>query len=287
MLVRSCLRSQPGLNRNYAAVSSLINLIETGIFFDIRMAEEETLDEILDGRLRVFQKKKGYRFSLDSILLAHFVSLKPRDRVIELGCGSGIIILILAKRFSNVRCIGLEIQENLAALAGKNTQLNDLDERVEIFSGDACDIRNIFPACTFDTVIFNPPYRKLKSGRINPELEKAIARHEIKGSLKIFLKAAQYLLKPGGRVYAIYPAKRLVELIYLFRQSGIEPKKMKLVYSDNFSDAEFALLEGKRGGREELKMAAPLFIYDQNKKYTREMTGIFRELSRYPADGGG
>jgi len=251
------------------------------------MMEEETLDTILDGRLRIFQKKRGYRFSLDSILLAHFVSLKPRARVIELGCGSGIIILILAKRFSNVRCIGLEIQENLAALAEKNAQLNDMDERVEIFSDDVLNIKNIFPAHTFDTVIFNPPYRKLKSGRINPELEKAIARHEIKGSLKIFLQAAQYLLKPDGKVFTIYPAKRLVELIYLFRQNGIEPKKMKLVYSDNFSDAEFALVEGKSGGREELKMAPPLFIYDQDKKYTQEMTGIFRELSRFPADDGG
>jgi tRNA1Val (adenine37-N6)-methyltransferase len=248
--------------------------------------DEETLDEILDGRLHVFQKKKGYRFSLDSILLAHFVSLKSRARAIDLGCGNGIIILILAKRFPNVRCVGLEIQENLAALARKNAPLNDLDERVEILSGDARNIKKNFTAHSFDAVIFNPPYRKLKSGRINPELEKAIARHEIKGSLKIFLHAAQYLLKPGGRVFTIYPAKRLIELIYLFRQSGIEPKKMKLVYSDIFSDAEFALVEGKSGGREELKMAPPLFIYDQNKKYTQEMAGIFTELSRFPADGG-
>ena len=248
--------------------------------------EEETLDEILDGNLRVFQKKKGYRFSLDSILLAYSVSLKPRTSVIDLGCGSGIILLILAQHFPHVNCTGLEIQENLATLAQKNTQLNGLDSRIKILVGDACKIKDIVSAHSFDTVIFNPPYRKLKSGRINPELEKAIARHEIKGSLKIFLQAAQYLLKPGGRVFTIYPAKRLVELICLFRQSGIEPKKMKLVYSDNISEAEFALVEGKSGGREELKIAPPLFIYDQNKKYTQEMAGIFIELSRFPAGGG-
>ena len=136
-------------------------------------------------------------------------------------------------------------------------------------------------------MIFNPPYRKLNSGKINPHPEKAIARHEINGSLKDFLKAAQYLLKPGGRVFTIYPAKRLVELVYLFRNSGIEPKKMKLVFSDNYSEAEFALVEGKSGGREELRMAPPLFIYDQNKNYTEEMAGIFTELSRFPADGDG
>jgi tRNA1Val (adenine37-N6)-methyltransferase len=249
--------------------------------------EEETLDEILDGHLRVFQKKKGYRFSLDSILLAHFVSLKPRTCAIDLGCGNGIILLILAKRFPHINCTGLEIQENLALLAQKNTQLNGLDSRIKILAGDAQKIKDIFLAHSFDTVIFNPPYRKLNSGRINPHPEKAIARHEINGSLKDFLKAAQYLLKPAGKVFTIYPAKRLVELVCLFRDNNIEPKKMKLVFSDNFSEAEFALVEGKNGGREELKIESPLFIYDQNKNYTEEMAGIFTELSRFPADGGG
>ena len=249
--------------------------------------EEETIDEILNGGLRVFQKKKGYRFSIDSILLAHFAALRQRTRFIDIGCGSGIILLILAKRFPNTKCRGLEIQENLAALARKNSQINCLESRVDIVHGDARDIKNIFPERSFDSVIFNPPYRKLNSGRINPHPEKAIARHEIDGSLKDFLKASKYLLKPAGTVFTIYPAKRLVELIYLFRESGIEPKKMKLVFSDISSDAEFALVEGKKGSHEELKLEKSLFIYDQERNYTEEMSGIFSELSHFPIDGGG
>jgi tRNA1Val (adenine37-N6)-methyltransferase len=248
---------------------------------------EETLDEIIDGQLTVFQKKKGYRFSLDSILLAHFVSLKPRTCAIDLGCGSGIILLILAKNFLGVNWVGLEIQEELAALAQKNIQLNGFNSRIKILTGDACKIKNIFPAHLFDIVIFNAPYRKLSSGRINPQLEKAIARHEIKGSLKDFLKAAKHLLKPAGKVFTIYPAKRLVELISLFRDSAIEPKRMKLVFSDHFSEAEFALVEGRNGGREELKIEQPLFIYDQDKNYTKDMMGIFSELTRFPAGDDG
>lgn len=249
--------------------------------------EEETLDEILNGGIRVFQKKKGYRFSLDSILLAHFVSLKKRSRFIDIGCGSGIILLILAKRFPGTQSVGLEIQKNMAAMARKNTALNHLENRVEIVSGDARNLKNVLPERSFDAAIFNPPYRRLNCGRINPHEEKAIARHEINGSLKDFLKAAKYLLKPRGSVFAIYPAKRSVELVYLFRQSAIEPKRMRLVFTNISSDAAFALVEGKNGSREELKLESPLFIYDENRIYTRELSGIFSELSRFPADGGG
>ena len=247
---------------------------------------EETLDEILGGQLTVFQKKKGYRFSLDSILLAHFVSLRPRTSAIDLGCGSGIIPLILAKNFPGVNWVGLEIQEELAALARKNVNFNKLAHRIKIAEGDARKIKNIFSANSFDAVIFNPPYRKLSSGRINPQMEKAIARHEIKGSLKDFIRAAKYLLKPDGKVFTIYPAKRLVELIRLFRKNYIEPKRMKPVYSDNLSEAEFVLVEGRKGSGEELKIEQPLFIYDQNKKYTADMVGIFSELARFPNAAG-
>lgn len=254
---------------------------------DFVIMEEETLDEILNGRLRVFQTKRGYRFSLDSILLAHFVFLKSHARVIDIGCGGGIILLIVATRFPQANLAGLEIQENLAILAEKNTKINNVDNRVKIFSGDARNIRNTFPPRSFDAVIFNPPYRKLKSGRINPDPEKAIARHEIKGSLNNFLTAAKYLLKPAGTVFTIYPARRFIELVCLFRDSGIEPKKMRLVFSDKFSEAEFVLVEGKAGGREELKIESPLFIYDKNRKYTETMENIFTELSRFPTDGDG
>ena len=249
--------------------------------------EEETLDTILKGRLRVFQTKKGYRFSLDSILLAHFVSLKSRTRVIDIGCGNGIILLILAKRYPKLHLVGLEIQDNLADLARKNSEYNNLKNIIEIVSGDARHIKSIFPEHSFDAAIFNPPYRKLNSGRINPLREKAIARHEISGSLKDFLTAAKYLLKPVGTVFTIYPAKRLAEIIYLFRNNNIEPKKMKMVFSNYHSEAEFILVEGKKGGREELKIKPPLFIYDYGKNYTKEMAEIFSELSHFPADGDG
>jgi tRNA1Val (adenine37-N6)-methyltransferase len=248
--------------------------------------DEVTLDEILDGRLRIFQKKKGYRFSLDAILLAHFISLKSRSKAIDLGTGSGIIPLILAIHFPNVDCIGLEIQESMASIAQKNTIVNCLQDRVTIIHGDASRIKSFFPAHSFDVVIFNPPYRRIRSGRINPDPEKAIARHEIKGSLKLFLLAAEYLLKPRGQVFTIYPAKRMAGLIELFRMSSIEPKRMRLVFSDAESDAELALVEGRAGSLEEMKIESPIIIYGEDKKYSQQMKKIFSGLA-FAANGDG
>jgi tRNA1Val (adenine37-N6)-methyltransferase len=249
--------------------------------------EEQTLDEILNGQLRVFQNKKGYRFSIDSILLSNFIALKPRAHNIELGCGNGIIILALAKRFPQHHFKGLEIQENLALLAQKNIRLNALENRINIVSGDARKISEFFPARSFDNVFFNPPYRKLNSGRVNSHQEKAIAKHEITGSLEDFLRASTYLLKSAGSVFSIYPAKRLAELIYLFRKNGIEPKKMKMVFSDMISDAEFVLMQGRKDAGEELQIEPPLILYDKRRKYTPEVIKIFKEIFPVPSDGDG
>jgi len=248
---------------------------------------EETLDEILNGLVRVFQKKRGYRFSIDAILLAHFVSLKSKSKAIDLGTGSGIIPLILATRFPRVSWTGLEIQPELADLAQKSIQLNGLQEHIAIVNGDARKIKSIFPAHSFDALTCNPPYRKINSGRINPGEEKAIARHEIKGSLKDFLQAAKYLLKPGGKFFAVYPAKRLVELVSLFRASSMEPKRMKLVFTNEASNAVFVLAEGRYGSHEELKIEPSLFIYDQDKRYTQQMNGIFSDLASSASGGAG
>jgi len=240
---------------------------------------EDSLDKILGGKLRIFQKKRGYRFSLDSFLLAYFVSLKSKGKALDLGTGNGIIPLLLAAHYPHVAWVGLEIQEEMARLARKSIELNGLQDRIEVVTGDARKIEEIFPARAFDIVTCNPPYRRVNSGRINPDQEKAIARHEIVGSLSHFLRAAKYLLKPGGRFFTIYPAERLAELIYQFRLHGTEPKTMELVFSDEDSVAEFVLVEGRAGSREELTIKPPLFIYNRNKKYTEKMNDIFNALA--------
>lgn len=249
---------------------------------DDLLREEETVDDLLGGAVRIFQKKNGYRFSLDALLLAHFVKLRKDDQVLDLGAGSGVIALILAKRGNCRRVVGLDVQEELVEMARRSSRFNHLDDRVVFLRGDVKDIRTVMEPESFDVVVFNPPYRKLHSGRVNPHHGKAVARHEVSGSLGEFLAAARYVLKKGGRVFVIYPATRMTELLSRMRADRMEPKRLRLVHSQDASAAEFVLAEGGKDGGEELEVMAPLVIYDPDGGYTAALMEIFSELSSLP-----
>ena len=249
--------------------------------------EDETIDELLNGRLRVIQKKKGYRFSLDALLLAHFIRLHRHDSLLDMGTGSGVIALVTAMRHPDVQITGLDIQEDMVDMAARSASLNFLENRVTFRTGDVRSIRRNFEAGSFNTVVFNPPYRKLNSGRINPRDEKALARHEIKGTLRDFLEAASYVLKPGGLIFAIYPARRMVSLIAGMRDASLEPKRYRVIHSRCDTEGIFILVEGCKGGGEELEVLPPLFVYTKEGDYTGAMQEIFNDLSRFLPSGGG
>ena len=239
----------------------------------------ETIDEFFQGRLKILQKEKGYRFSVDSLLLADFATLQRGDRVVDLGTGSGIIALTLALRFPETVITEVEVQEDLADMAARSVMLNNMSDRIRVCAGDVKKIRELFSAQSFDVAIFNPPYRRLDSGRINPDGEKAIARHEIKATLEDFLASARYLLKESGRVYAIYPAKRIVQIIAAMRGNGVEPKRLRVVHSNKRSGGVFILVEGIKGAGEEAGILPPLFIYRDDGRYSDEVQGIFNGSS--------
>lgn len=249
--------------------------------------EDETVDAILGGRLRIIQKKRGYRFSLDALLLAHFAALREGDDLIDLGTGTGIIALILAQRYRCGRILGIDIQDGLAEMASRSVALNRLEGRVEICRGDVRFPEGLCGPQSFSAAVFNPPYRRLRSGRMNPDSEKALARHEIAGRAGDFLAAAAHALRQSGRVYAIYPASRMVEMLTRMRERRIEPKQLRMVHSRSGGPGVFVLLEGVKGGREGLKVLPPLFVYGGAVGYTPEMTKIFTDLSEFPARGDG
>jgi len=248
---------------------------------------DETADGILGGRLRIIQSAKGYRFSLDALLLAFFADLRAGDDLIDLGTGSGVVALILADRHRCGKVLGVEIQEQLAAMARRSAAMNNLAGRVEIRRGDVRLPATICPPRSFDAAVFNPPYRRLGSGRTNRDSEKAVARHEVEGDAGDFVAFAGYALRAGGRAYTIYPAKRMADLLCRMRASDIEPKRMRIVYSRSGAAGILALVEGVKGGREELAILPPLFIYQGRGGYTAEMSSIMQALSATRLDGGG
>ncbi len=232
----------------------------------------ETLDSIKD--IRLFQAKKGYRFSVDALLLENFISAKRLEKGIELGTGSGIISILLSKRIKGSRITAVEIQKSLAERAGRNISLNSLDDRIEILSKDIKDLRKIFSTNEFDYVFSNPPFRKPKTGLMSIYEEKAVARHEIEITLPDLISTASYLLKHTGKFYMIYHPFRLAELISLLRKSRLEPKRIRFVHSRTGEEAKMVLIEAVKGSGIWLKISPPLYLYEKGNKYSQELNSI-------------
>ncbi len=223
---------------------------------ELELMPDECVDDFLDGRLKVIQFRRGYRFSIDAVLLAQFVSIKRNDVVVDLGTGCGIIPMVLLLTEPVGHVFALEIQPELAEQAVRNARLNGFKREVQVILGDL-KAPPLAPSSA-DVVICNPPYRPKNSGRINPDPQKAIARHEVLSSLNDILDAAAKTLRAKGRFAMIYPAARLADLLIKMRGFNLEPKRLRVVYPSMRSDAKLALIEASLGGRAGLKILPPL-----------------------------
>lgn len=232
---------------------------------DFFPSSNETLDTFFDGSLQVLQGKRGYRFSVDAVLLSQFIKIRKDEKVIDLGTGCGILPLLLSQTTKAHSFVGVEIQKRLAELARKNVVLNHLEHRISILRKDLRKLRESFPPGSFHVVLSNPPYRKYRTGRVNPSVEKAIARHEIKGTLQDSISIASYLLPPKGRCYVIFPALRTVDLLVVLRNEKLEPKRLQFVYPRIGEDAKFILVESIKNSGVELKIMDPLILHESDK----------------------
>ncbi len=237
---------------------------------------EETLDTLFGGRLKIIQKKGGYRFSIDALLLAHFASPSLKGRILDLGTGCGIVPLILLLHHKGPKVIGVEIQPSLADLARRNAALNRLSSRFAIWEKDLKTLMKEGRGGTLDVVLTNPPYRQVGSGRINPRQEKALARHEIKATLTDILQTAHHLLREKGRLVMIYPASRAADLIQGMRKIHLEPKRVQFIHSRQRDEARLILVEAAKEGRAQMKVLSPFFLYDSTRQYTPEAQLLFR-----------
>lgn len=237
--------------------------------------EGESLDTLFGGRLKILQKKAGYRFSIDSLLLAHFAHIRPGERVIDLGTGCGVIPLILIFRRKAEKVVAVEIQSSLADLARRNARLNRMASRIRVWERDFREFKGPAWMARFDVVLANPPYRPIGAGRINPQAEKAQARHEIHCTLEDLLQVSFRLLKGKGRLYMIYPVSRTADLFQGLRRIHLEPKAIQFIHSRLGAEARLLLLEAYKGGRSETHILPPFILYDEEGRYTEEARALF------------
>jgi tRNA1(Val) A37 N6-methylase TrmN6 len=223
---------------------------------DIDLFPDEDINEFMGGRLRLIQSRKGYRFSIDAVLLAEFATIKPGDTLIDLGTGCGIIPLLLVLTRSIKHAVAIEVQPLLASQASRNAVLNGVPHKLDIIQGDFKTLP-LRPS-SVDMVTCNPPYRPVNSGRLNPDPQKSIARHEILASLNDILAGSRTILKEKGRLAMIYPAIRTADILTKMRGFDLEPKKMRVVYPDLKSEAKLVLVEASLQGRPGLKILPPL-----------------------------
>ncbi|WP_417914716.1 tRNA1(Val) (adenine(37)-N6)-methyltransferase [Candidatus Electronema sp. JM] len=236
-------------------------------------------DTLFNGRLICRQHREGYRFSVDAVLLAHFCQPARQDSVLDLGCGCGVIGLILCHRHPELRLTGLEVQPALAALAQSNAEANQLGHRFAVRQGDLRQISDHVQAESFDLVVSNPPYYRAGSGRISHEDERAVARHELRADPDSVLAAAAFAVRNRGAVCCIYPAERLAAVLAAMLRSRLMPKRLLPVHScPEDQQARLVLIEAMKNGGEGLRLLPPLFLQQRrNGPDSPELERMYRD----------
>jgi tRNA1Val (adenine37-N6)-methyltransferase len=239
----------------------------------------ETCDAILGGQIRVIQPRAGYRFSVDSILLARFVSVRRNDRVLELGAGAGVISLAIAALHRPREIVAIEIQPELVAMIDRGARLNGFPS-IHAIEADLRKIKHArIPATGFDLVVANPPYRKRNSGRESPNEKRRGARSETTATLEDFVAAAVRHARDSGRAAFVFTADRFAELISVAREHRLEPKRIRLVHPYKNAPATTVLLEARKGGGVEVCVEPPLILYDAPGVYSKEARELLEEVA--------
>lgn len=241
----------------------------------INLKENERIDELQRNGYQIIQNTKGFCFGMDAVLLSGFAYVKQGERAIDLGTGTGIIPILLEAKRQGEHYTGLEIQEEMADMARRSVALNQLEKKISVVTGDIKEASRLFGAASFDVVTSNPPYINDAQGLKNPELPKAIARHEVLCTLEDVTGQAARLLKPGGRFYLVHRPHRLIEIISALTRVKLEPKRMKFVHPFVDKEANMVLIEAVRGGKSMIKVEAPIVVYKEPGVYTDEIYTIY------------
>lgn len=235
----------------------------------------ERIDDLLTKNMKIIQSNEVFCFSMDAVLLAHFVSLPIRKgKIIDLCTGNGVIPLLLSTRTKGI-IHGVEIQQRLADMARRNVELNGLTDQIHIYHDDVKEVCKYLTPGSYDVLTCNPPYLPLQRGMFNANEHLSIARHEIKLTLEEMIQVSAKLVRTGGKVAYVHRPNRLADLITYMRKYKIEPKRIRFVHPKRQAEANMVLIEGIRDGKPDVKLLPPLIVYEENGEYCQEIYDIY------------
>lgn len=236
----------------------------------------EVINDLLNyNNLKIVQNSKWFSFSLDSVLLANFVKVNNKMKIIDFCTGNAPIPLFLSTR-TNSKIIGVELQPEISELARKSVKINNLEDKIEILNIDVNEITTMYETDTFDLITCNPPYFKVEqNSNTNDDNIKAIARHELSLNLDNIFKIAKKILKNNGKIAIVHRTDRLIDIIMAMKQNNIEPKRVKFVFPFENSESNLVLIEGSKNGNSGLKIEKNIIAHNIDGSYSDEIVRIF------------
>ena len=215
---------------------------------------------------------------MDSVLLSDFAkNMKNNSTVLDLGTGTGIIPILLCGKTNLKKVVGIEIQQDVANMAKRSSQLNNLQDRFEVVNTNIINLKNIYEKQSFDVIVTNPPYKKENTGITNENEAKLISRHEITANLEDFISISKDLLKDKGEFYMVHRPERLVDILSLMRKYKIEAKILKFVSPNKNKEPNLILIKGIKNANSFLKIEKNLYVYNEDGKYTNEILKIYNK----------
>lgn len=243
---------------------------------NIEIMNDERLDDLNCKNLKILQKKDGFCFGMDSVLIANFANISRKNAIVaDLGTGTGIISILVAGKQNPKKVYAIEIQEELVNMAKRSVKYNGLEEKIDVINADIVGISRGEFNKKFDYVISNPPYKKINTGLINDNEKKLISRHEVKCTLGDVVFEASKLLKDNGIFYMVHRPDRLSDIFNVMRENKVEPKEIQLVYPHLKDEANLVLIKGVKCGKPSLKILKPLIVYNENNEYTEELLKFY------------
>lgn len=235
----------------------------------------ERIDDLDCKGLKIIQNTNWFCYGQDAVLLANYVDIPKNSTLVDLGTGTGIIPLLVYAKRDTKKIYGIEIQEDVAKMAKRSVELNNLNEKIEILNIDLNNAEEVLGNNKFDAVTSNPPYMKDNSGFKNNTDNKTISRHEIKCTLKDVISTASRLLRHNGRFFLVHRPSRLVDILVLLREYNLEPKSIRFVHPKVSKSPNLILIKAIKASKPELKIEGPLYVYNDDGSYTKQLLEIY------------